>query len=161
MQRISQDVSATMQFNSGSVDCLQQDLTSAKNQSSQDVLETIQLNSGSVDGLQKHSTSASNRNSQDGLQELNNLLADLHNLLCEYRNSERGQGLTSERIQQFSQFIADESLTGTQCGVCLEFIEVGRRIMRLDCDGQHVFCQDCVDKWFVDHNTCPKCRQIF
>ena len=112
----------------------------------QDVSATIQLDSGPVDGLQQDSRSARNQSSQDGLQELNELLTDLHNLLREYRNSERGQGLTAERIQKFSQIIADESLTGTQCGVCLEFIEVGRKMMRLDCDGHHVFCQDCVRK---------------
>ena len=64
-------------------------------------------------------------------------------------------------IQQFHQFEADESLVGDQCGVCLDDIEVGRRMMRLNCNGQHVFCQDCVEGWFADHNTCPNCRHIF
>ena len=106
-------------------------------------------------------TSARNQNSQDGLQELNDLLADLHNLLSEYRNSVRDQGLTAERIQQFSQFLADESLAGNQCGICLELIEVGKTMMRLDCNGHHVFCHDCVENWFAEHNTCPNCRHRF
>ena len=74
---------------------------------------------------------------------------------------EADQALTPERIQQFSQFLADESLAGNQCGVCLDVIEVGRRMMRLDCTGQHVFCQPCIEKWFADHNTCPNCRHEF
>ena len=71
------------------------------------------------------------------------------------------KGLTPTKIQQFHQFLADETLVGDQCGVCLGDIEVGRRMMRLDCDGQHVFCQVCVEGWFADHNTCPNCRHIF
>ena len=71
------------------------------------------------------------------------------------------QGLTTARIHEFQQFPADESLVGNRCGVCLDDIEAGRRMMRLDCDGQHVLCQDCVEGWFADHNTCPNCRHIF
>ena len=69
--------------------------------------------------------------------------------------------LTTARFPQFRQFPADESLVGDQCGVCLDDIEVGRRMMRLDCNCQHVFCQDCVEGWFCDHNTCPNCMHIF
>ena len=68
-------------------------------------------------------------------------------------------GLRPERIQKFQHFVADESLVGDQCGVCLDYIEIGRRMMRLDCN--HVFCPDCVGGWFVNHNTCPNCRHVF
>ena len=71
------------------------------------------------------------------------------------------KSLSPARIQQFHQFEADESLAGDRCGVCLDDIEVGRKMMRLDCNGQHVFCQDCVEGWFADHNTCPNCRHTF
>ena len=77
-------------------------------------------------------------------------------LTAEYRNSVRDQGLTAERIQQFSQFLADESLAGS-----LELIEVGKTMMRLDCNGDHVFCHDCVENWLAEHNTCPNCRHRF
>ena len=69
-------------------------------------------------------------------------------------------GLTSERIKQLHKFLADESLVGQHCGVCLVDIEVGRRMMRLDCNGHHIFCHDCCEKWFADNNTCPNCRQV-
>ena len=69
-------------------------------------------------------------------------------------------GLTPERIQKLQKFLADESLVGQHCGVCLDDIEVGRRMMRLDCDGQHIFCQKCCEKWFADKKTCPNCRKV-
>ena len=71
------------------------------------------------------------------------------------------QGLTPQRIQQFEQFTADESFVGEQCVICMGDIEIGRNMMRLDCDGQHTFCQVCIERWFDDHNTCPICRHEF
>ena len=55
------------------------------------------------------------------------------------------QGLTAARIKKFKQFPADESLVGDRCTVCQDDIKVGRIMMRLDCNGQQVFCQDCVE----------------
>ena len=71
------------------------------------------------------------------------------------------RGFTTQRIQQFEQFTADESFVGDQCVICMEDIEIGRNMMRLDCDGQHIFCQLCIKEWFADHNTCPICRHLF
>ena len=69
--------------------------------------------------------------------------------------------LKPARIQQFQRFAADESIAGDRCGVCLDDIEVGRRMVRLGCNGRHVFCQDCVESWFARHKTCPNCRHVF
>ena len=74
---------------------------------------------------------------------------------------EQQQGLTPQRIQQFEQFQADDSFVGDQCVICMEDFETGRNMMRLDCDGQHTFCQVCIEGWFADHNTCPICRHTF
>ena len=71
------------------------------------------------------------------------------------------KGLLSARIQQFSQFTADESTVGDQCAICMGDIEIGRKMMRLDCDGQHTFCQVCIEGWFAEHNTCPICMHAF
>ena len=72
------------------------------------------------------------------------------------------QGLQPARVQKFHQFSADESIIGDRCTICQDDdIEVGRRMMRLDCNGQHIFCQGCVEGWFADHNTCPNCRHLF
>ena len=71
------------------------------------------------------------------------------------------RGLFTERIQKFAQFTADESHVGDQCSICMENFEIGRNMMRLDCDGKHAFCQVCIKGWFVDHKTCPICRHKF
>ena len=46
----------------------------------------------------------------------------------------------------------------TKYVICMEDIEIGRNVMRLDCDGHHTFCQVCIEGWFSKHNTCPICR---
>ena len=74
---------------------------------------------------------------------------------------EKPQGLTAQRIQQFEQFQADKSFLGDQCVICMGNIEVDRNMMRLDCDGQHNFCQVCIEGWFANHKTCPICRHPF
>ena len=71
------------------------------------------------------------------------------------------QGLNTKRIQQFERFIADESFVDDQCVICMGDVEVGIKMMRLDCDGQHTFCKVCIKKWFVNHKTCPICRHAF
>ena len=79
----------------------------------------------------------------------------------DYSDDEQQQGLNFQRIQQFERFQADESFVGNQCVICMEDFEIGRNMMRLDCDGQHTFCQVCIEGWFADHNTCPICRHTF
>ena len=71
------------------------------------------------------------------------------------------QGLTPRRIRRFQVFTADETHVGDQCSICMEDIDVGRNMIRLTCDGQHYFCQECIERWFADHNTCPLCRHKF
>ena len=73
----------------------------------------------------------------------------------------RQPGLTPQRIQHFDKFTADESFVGEQCVICMGDIEVGRNIMRLDCDGHHTFCQVCIKTWFTNKKTCPTCRHEF
>ena len=82
-------------------------------------------------------------------------------LLEERRTRQQLENLTPERIQQFNKFQADESFVGDQCVICMGDVEIGRNMMRLDCDGQHTFCQVCIEGWFADHNTCPICRHTF
>ena len=81
--------------------------------------------------------------------------------LIEAKKKEVVKGLSSERIQQFNQFEADESHVGDQCQVCLEEVEVGRLMKQLDCGGRHSFCSVCIDQWFANHKTCPTCRHVF
>ena len=79
----------------------------------------------------------------------------------QFLNDEEQQGLTAQRIQQFEQFQADESSVDDHCVICMGDIEIGRNMMRLDCDGQHTFCQVCIEGWFAIKKTCPICRHVF
>ena len=74
---------------------------------------------------------------------------------------EERQGLAPQKIQRFNQFTADMSIVSDQCAICMGDIETGRNMMRLDCDGEHTFCQVCIEGWFAEHNTCPICRHTF
>ena len=87
--------------------------------------------------------------------------SDLNRLVGVKKNELLNKGLSTERIQQFLQFEADESHVGDQCQVCLEEIKVGRLMKQLDCGGRHSFCRGCIDQWFANHKTCPICRHNF
>ena len=71
------------------------------------------------------------------------------------------QGLTSERIEKFEHFTADESLVGEQCLICMNDLEFGMEMVRLDCHVDHILCKVCVAKWFKNHKTCLTCRHAF
>ena len=94
-------------------------------------------------------------------ETFNNIYIIALNLLQQDENDVQSQGLSKETIRTFNLFTADESHVGDQCTICMEEIDVGRRMRRLTCDGQHYFCQQCIEGWFADHNTCPLCRHKF
>ena len=81
--------------------------------------------------------------------------------LLQQQRTDLHQGLSLDVIQNFPRFTADQSHVGDQCSICMEDFEIGRNMMRLDCDGKHTFCKVCIDVWFADHNTCPLCRHKF
>ena len=107
------------------------------------------------------------RELEDENKEIKNFKKELQEIFDQlqeqisFKKKELFKGLLPERIQQFEQFQADESFVGDQCAICMEDFEIGRNMMRLDCDGQHTFCQVCIEGWFAEHNTCPICRHIF
>ena len=83
------------------------------------------------------------------------------NFLDHQENEVQKNGLTPKRIRRFKIFTADKSHVGDQCSICMEDVDVGRRMRRLTCDGQHYFCQECIEGWFAEHKTCPLCRHKF
>ena len=87
--------------------------------------------------------------------------SDLNRLVGVKKNELLNKGLSTERIQQFLQFEADESHEGDQCQVCQEEFKVGKLMKQLDCGGRHSFCSGCIDQWFANHKTCPICRHVF
>ena len=70
-------------------------------------------------------------------------------------------GLTAERIGRFEHFNADESLVGEDCIVCLDELQIGVQMVRLDCHVNHYLCKKCTDAWFKDHKKCPLCNHVF
>ena len=70
-------------------------------------------------------------------------------------------GLTKERIQKFHTFTADDADPSFTCGICLGQAVKDTKLIRLDCDGRHVFCQCCIEKLFEMDNQCPICRHTF
>ena len=97
-------------------------------------------------------------------QKFNETLDNLRHIfpnLQQEENEVQQQGLTPRMIRRFQLFTADESHVGDQCSICIEDIDVGKRMRRLTCDGQHYFCQGCIEGWFAEHNTCPLCRHKF
>ena len=70
-------------------------------------------------------------------------------------------GLTPSRISKFEHFSADESLVGERCLICMEDVEVGVQMVRLDCHVDHILCEKCAVRWFEEKNTCPTCRHSF
>ena len=87
------------------------------------------------------------------------IFAKIHEL--QHQIDHKRPQLHKERIQRFHHFQADEQLAGERCAVCLDDVIVGRSMVRLDCEGRHVFCQHCIEGWFAGQNTCPTCRHVF
>ena len=83
------------------------------------------------------------------------------NLPEQQQNEDQQNGLNPRRIRRFQLFTAGETHVGDQCSVCMDDVDVGRRMRRLTCDGQHYFCQEFIEGWFANHNTCPLCRHKF
>ena len=71
------------------------------------------------------------------------------------------QGYSSRKFKKFPLFTADQSHVDDQCSICMDNFEIGRNMVRLNCDGKHTFCKDCIIRWLANHNTCPICRHNF
>ena len=67
-----------------------------------------------------------------------------------------GKGLTPDRMARLRHFGAEECDAIDPCCVCMEDIEVGSPLVRLDC--KHVMCQVCAYNWMSISKTCPLCR---
>ena len=65
-------------------------------------------------------------------------------------------GLTPARIEKFHRFKADETFNGERCVCCMDDFQVGKKLVRLDCD--HVLCKKCADVWFQKNKSCQTCR---
>ena len=73
-------------------------------------------------------------------------------------NDER-RGLTSERIKNFATFIADQNSVDDGCAICIDGVEINKLMTRLKCN--HIYCSECISKWFEKSVTCPVCRRVY
>ena len=76
------------------------------------------------------------------------------------RRRRRNRGLAVKRIEEFEQFSSKKS-TEVECSICLYKTKVGKKVLRVDCPGNHLFCKKCICSWFLDNKTCPICRHKF
>ena len=83
---------------------------------------------------------------------------DTINLSSSEFNSD-GKALTPDRILKFTTFNADQKTVAKGCAICLDVVEMNKLMIKLDCN--HVYCSECISKWFEKHVTCPQCRREF
>jgi Ring finger domain len=78
---------------------------------------------------------------------------NIHENIPEQQNN----GLNPEQINACSAKLIIQSTT--ECYICLENLLKGSCMRKLQCS--HVFCIDCIDRWFMYHSTCPICKFNF
>ena len=64
------------------------------------------------------------------------------------------EGLTSDRIKKFTTFKANQKTVDEGCAICINGVEINKLMIRLDCN--HVYCSECISKWFENKVTCPE-----
>ena len=72
-------------------------------------------------------------------------------------NEERG--LTPDRIERFSTFNADQKSVDDGCAICIDGVEINKLMIRLECN--HLYCNECISKWFENNTSCPVCRKEY
>ncbi|TNV71876.1 hypothetical protein FGO68_gene4156 [Halteria grandinella] len=47
----------------------------------------------------------------------------------------------------------------TECIICLTDFQQGETVIRLKCNEQHQFHEECLQGWVLNNFTCPLCRE--
>lgn len=67
----------------------------------------------------------------------------------------------SERLKAYRELAKDMAISNESiCGICIEDFKPEDDVIRLPCNGEHVFHFLCINEWFEKSkkNTCPLCR---
>jgi len=68
--------------------------------------------------------------------------------------------LSNEEIDRYAPITIvckNDERDDTDCTICLEklYTKINRKIVNC----KHIFCKDCIEKWFKEKSCCPICKQ--
>ena len=61
--------------------------------------------------------------------------------------------MTPKRAGNFEHFDADESIVGKRCIICINDLEVGTKIVLLDCHVDHYLCKNFTNCLYKDYTN--------
>ena len=164
LSKMLSEVSEKLSFNKESLETLQQVQFETKTERNKTIdkqvrkLQLIRERHTNI-MLAQYKLKKTSEKFREKLNDIVYRLGNLNQFLAQQQNVTEIRGLNPETIASFVTFNADNSLIGSQCTICLEYINVGRIVKRLTCN--HHFCVGCIDHWFVEKNSCPNCRFVF
>ena len=77
-----------------------------------------------------------------------------NNLILDKINIE----LLNKTTKLFNIIKLEELQIIKECTICIDDYKIGNIVRQLKCS--HTFHQECIDKWLVNNNMCPNCREI-
>jgi hypothetical protein len=91
-------------------------------------------------------------------QTLNNIYDDVTSFVNENINQSQSEPQQNNKytIKDLNnKFPIMKCLEKIECPICFE--KPVKKCRELNCN--HIFCYECIDKWFKNNNTCPICKK--